>query len=614
MNNRFGFAICIAALLAAVLSSSAATLRILPVGDSITDGAGAAGGYRAPLYLLLTNAGFNVDFLGTLNVNCVAGLPDCNHEGHSGWRIDQIDSIILSVFSQMADPDIILVLIGTNDYGQGYDTAHATNRLEALIAKMATSRPSAKIVVANLLVRGEPLNTQIQNTFNPFVPSIVQRQRALGREVYFDDLRSAVPLADMPDQLHPNLTGYRKMATNWFGFINSLFNGTNPPTISRAYATGSLTNVIVTFSKPVADDAATVTNFSLSGGVAILGAALDPASQRDVTLTTTPLLPSNAYTVTVNGVRDRTTNHLQIAANSTAVFTSPPGRGVLNNVSEAGNYTLVYSLDIPNAPNYATNIAYDIDLRAYSTNFTRVAYYLELQTTATGPMNYLWVSFAAFTNDANQIGVPTASSGASFQQSVANMDVLSSVAGIVTGTNLQGGNIEFWPGNYGPANWAGVSNASSAAYDWGDSRSASGNYGSMQIHNHDARQVLLAFNRWGGVGGIADLGIGNNQGAYLDWTSSQNAGSYTVKTLQVFVLPAERVQLSKVMVSPVNTPGRLGLSWEARPGSSYSIWKKLNLDSTPWTNLGRVMATAPTATFIDLQATNGTSFYQISTP
>jgi len=301
-----------------------------------------------------------------------------------------------------------------------------------------------------------------------------------------------------------------------------------------------------------------------------------------------------------------------IAANSTATFNSSPQRGVLNNAPEAVEYSLVYSLDIPNAPNYANGIIYHFDQRAAYTNFTRIAYYLELQDT--NGLKFIWVSLDPFTTDVNQIGVPTTGSGASFQQPLANMNVLSSVPGIVNGTNLQGGNIEFWPGNYGPANSAGISNASSAAYDWGDSRSASGNFGSMQIHNHDASQVLFAFNRWGGVGGTADLGIGNNQGAYLDWTSSQNAASYAVKTLQVLVLPAEPVQLAKVMVSPVNMPGRLALSWEARPGSSYSIWKKLILDSTPWTNLGRVTATTPTATFVDLQATNGTSFYQISAP
>ncbi len=486
---------------------AAPPIRIMPVGDSITYGAGAPGGYRAPLYQLLTNAGFNVDFIGTQTDNGAPGLPDPDHEGHSGWRIDQIDSIIEGVFDQEADPDIILLLIGTNDYGQNYDTAHATNRLESLVAKMAVYRPYAKIIVANLLVRGEPYNTQIQTTFNPYLPGLVQRQRALGREAYFDDLRSAVPLSDFPDQLHPGATGYAKMATNWFGVITNHFSpagSTNPPAIARSYGWVGLTNVTVVFCKPVADEAAVAGNFSLSGGVAVKGAVLDTLTKREITLTTTPQQPVTTYSMTVSGVRDRTAAQLQIASNSTSASKSLAGRGAGLNVAESVDYQLVYSLDIPNTPNFATGLTYNFDGHADVSGFSRVAYYLELQPSG-NLLNFLWVSMNAFTTNVNLIGVPTLSSGAFFQQPVTNMNVQSSVAGIATGTNLAGGNIEFWPSNSSPANTAGVPNASGTAYDWGDSPSP-GNYGSMQVHNHDARQVLFAFNRWGGAGGIADLG------------------------------------------------------------------------------------------------------------
>ena len=173
-------------LLSLPLAALAATptIRILPVGDSITYGSSVAGGYRLPLYRMLTNAGFNVDFTGTQTGNGDPALPDSDHEGHGGWTISQIDGIMLSVFTATVDPDVILLMIGTNDYGGGNGSG-ATNRLEALIAKMALARPYAKIIVASLTQRGEPYETQIQTTFNPFVPDIVARQVALGRQVYF---------------------------------------------------------------------------------------------------------------------------------------------------------------------------------------------------------------------------------------------------------------------------------------------------------------------------------------------------------------------------------------------------------------------------------------------
>ncbi|MCX6923022.1 MAG: SGNH/GDSL hydrolase family protein, partial [Verrucomicrobia bacterium] len=412
-----------AALLGLVPGSAfgAPPVRIMPLGDSITDGVGGAGGYRLRLYQMMTNAGFKVDFVGTQNDNGTTGLPDSDHEGHSGYRIDQIDAGLLGYFGQTADPDIILVLIGTNDYGQGYDTAHATNRLEAMIVKIATNRPFAKVVIANLLVRGEPYNTQIQKTFNPFVPGIVARQAALGRQVYFTDLRSAVPLADFPDQLHPGTLGYRKMATNWFNAITGLFTpegSTNAPALAHASGLVGLTNILVTFSKPVADDATNVANFAVSGGVTVLGAVLDPVTKRDVTLTTSLQGASGQYTLTVNGVHDRTTNQTPIVPDSTLAFWSSGSgeSGVFNNVREAAGYQLVYSLNIPNNPVYTSlPVPYAIDLHSNISSFSRVAYYLELQV-SNRPLNFIWVSLDALTNDVTKIGVPTLGSRASFQR------------------------------------------------------------------------------------------------------------------------------------------------------------------------------------------------------
>ena len=226
-------------------------------------------------------------------------------------------------------------------------------------------------------------------------------------------------------------------------------------------------------------------------------------------------------------------------------------------------------------------------------------------------MNFAWVSMDAFTADVNKIGIPTLGSGAFFEQPVTNMNVVSSVAGIVGGANLAGGNIEFWPSNSSPANSAAVPNASSAAYDWGDTP-AQGNYGSMQVHNHDARQVIFAFNRWGGAGGVADVGIGNRAGNYLDWTFAQNATTYAVKTLQVYVLPSP----SPLRIDPVvfNGSTPFSLQWQAQPGIGYSVYKTLSLDAPAWTRIGGVLAITNIAGFTDSQQADPAGFYRVGTP
>jgi hypothetical protein len=142
--------------------------------------------------------------------------------------------------------------------------------------------------------------------------------------------------------------------------------------------------------------------------------------------------------------------------------------------------------------------------------FDRVAYIMELGD------DWVFVSFDALAQASrlSQIGVPSVDvvNGTPIQTIVQNMDVSSNVAGITQGTGLGGGNIEFWPGNYNGGNDASIPNANPDTFDFGDGApSATTGYGSMQIHNHDASEVLFAFNRWGsGFAGTTDIGIGTN--------------------------------------------------------------------------------------------------------
>ena len=210
-----------------------------------------------------------------------------------------------------------------------------------------------------------------------------------------------------------------------------------------------------------------------------------------------------------------------------------PNRDLLAlKVPEAKDYQLVYDLDLGKL---GAEITYDVDNHSkVHQPFDRIAYFLELGG-ADKNTQYLYVSLDAFTDALDKIGVPTVRSGAHFQRNVANINVYSNVKGIVTGTGLQGGNIEFWPNNYGPANSANVPNASGEVWDFGDEPGDPvDGYGSMQVHNHDARQTLFALNHWR-EGSHADVGIGNQPAGNPDWTFAGNAGAYQVKRLRVLV-------------------------------------------------------------------------------
>ena len=71
-----------------------ADLTIMPLGASITSGSGGTdGGYRDRLYTDLHDAGFSFTFVGTSTENpsrLLSQVGQTHHEGHPGYRIDQI--------------------------------------------------------------------------------------------------------------------------------------------------------------------------------------------------------------------------------------------------------------------------------------------------------------------------------------------------------------------------------------------------------------------------------------------------------------------------------------------------------------------------------------------
>jgi hypothetical protein len=210
----------------------------------------------------------------------------------------------------------------------------------------------------------------------------------------------------------------------------------------------------------------------------------------------------------------------------------------------------LYLLNIPNTANYNLSApAYSVDNSGAIADgsFDRVAYYLELQQ-AEGAMQWVWASFDTPSAITTDLGVPgNAGSGQTFDHVVTNMNVFSSAgANVTTGIGFTTGNIEFWSSNYGKSA-DGPATGGTHLYDFDDSGFSDGSgYGSMQVHNHGVGETLLAFNRWGtnNQDCVLDLGIGNNPGGgvssctganWPDWTFANNASTYTVKNLEVWV-------------------------------------------------------------------------------
>ncbi|GEL16171.1 SGNH/GDSL hydrolase family protein [Pseudonocardia asaccharolytica] len=193
-------------------------LRVLPLGASSTEGIGSPGtaGYRAPLFTLLRRDGVAVEFVGSLSRG-PSGLPDRDHEGHSGWTISMLAPRV-GHWLRASRPDVILLHAGTNDLGRGASGAVVAQRLDDLLSRIYAQVPAAHVVVAGVWAP-MPRARAARADLAAHIPRVVARHQVLGRSISFVDTSDLLRPGDLADGLHPNATGYRKIARMFRGEI-----------------------------------------------------------------------------------------------------------------------------------------------------------------------------------------------------------------------------------------------------------------------------------------------------------------------------------------------------------------------------------------------------------
>ena len=212
-------------------------VRIMPLGDSITDGYNVPGGYRTGLWQRAAADGRTWDYVGS-GFNGPANLGDHDHEGHSGWRIDELDTNITG-WLRTSNPRTILLHIGTNDIGQNRDVPNAPARLSTLIDHIRVLAPNAELFVAQIIPTSNAANETKTQTFNAALPGIVAQKGPLTHLV---DMHSALTTADLADGVHPNAGGYDKMAARWYSALQSVPRSLDPVTTPPTGSVALLSN------------------------------------------------------------------------------------------------------------------------------------------------------------------------------------------------------------------------------------------------------------------------------------------------------------------------------------------------------------------------------------
>jgi hypothetical protein len=206
------------------------TIRLLPLGDSITQGGRRDRPeytYRYPLYYKLLAAGYQVDFIGSLRTGLHEdavwpdrnGVPfDPDHEGHYGWSTAEVrDRLAEWVAKYPAAPDIVLIHLGSNDYDAINYYGAIVQPLSDIIKTLRATNPNVVILVGHLNENGAT-PWLIRQLVGGMAYWMSTEESPVETVDHFDGWRadSDDPEAHTFDHAHPNPRGQVKMAKAWY--------------------------------------------------------------------------------------------------------------------------------------------------------------------------------------------------------------------------------------------------------------------------------------------------------------------------------------------------------------------------------------------------------------
>jgi hypothetical protein len=210
-----------------------AGVKIMPLGDSITEGAVAElGGYRWPLEDLLVDAGYVFDYVGSVRKGSPAAMPRPWHEGHGGYQIESADGgnqlagPLVDSALRTYQPDVILLLAGTNNlnFPDTLNPDRTSAMYDRLLAQIFNVSPAVGVVASPVPWKTSVPSDQV-SAFNDRVAAIVDRYADAGFHIaWVAGMTDAIDggVENLTDGIHPSQPAYGRMAEQWFQTLESV--------------------------------------------------------------------------------------------------------------------------------------------------------------------------------------------------------------------------------------------------------------------------------------------------------------------------------------------------------------------------------------------------------
>ncbi|CAE7199210.1 hypothetical protein CFE70_007846 [Pyrenophora teres f. teres 0-1] len=204
--------------------SAAGVVKVMPFGASIVSRC-----WRANLQTLLKSQSVtNFDMVGSQTSKCSGAAMDQNHEGHPGsLATDFAKNGNLVGWLDQNPPDVVIMLIGTNDVLAKKTVDDVLHAYDILLGQMRAKNENMQIVFSNLLPLDPARFSQRAvdgiKALNTAIAAYAPSKSTLKSPVWFvDNFADFDAVKDTDDGEHPNLsTGVQKMANKFLDATKS---------------------------------------------------------------------------------------------------------------------------------------------------------------------------------------------------------------------------------------------------------------------------------------------------------------------------------------------------------------------------------------------------------
>jgi lysophospholipase L1-like esterase len=189
----------------------------MPIGDSIT--IGVSGGYRNDVYTKLTAKRFEVDMVGTANDEWTE-VEDKDHESFSGATFTNADYYLEEWLAAITAPDVVLVMLGTNDlaWWTAVGPEGTRDQMLVFVDHLRKQLPDAILILCTIPPQTpgnvEPINldrAEMTKTFNTLLKSALDARPDRGSSVFVADVNAVLTLDDLYDGFHPTREAHTKI-------------------------------------------------------------------------------------------------------------------------------------------------------------------------------------------------------------------------------------------------------------------------------------------------------------------------------------------------------------------------------------------------------------------